>query len=93
MTIKDFTEMYYPTKKEMEMDALGRFIKEQCGKDYTHILNVLYRNEIRSIKDLYEIREERLSYIRNNYVGQKSYKNLLNAKKVIDDSLNISEGE
>lgn len=90
MTIKDFTEWYYPSVREKEIFALKKFVEEFVNiKDYYTILNILSRAGIKSIYDLYNADEKQIRKVRN--VGPKRMELIMKMKSAIDQ--NLTKGE
>lgn len=90
MTIKDFTEGYYPTVREKEIFALKKLVEESVSvKDYHSILNILSRAGVKSIYDLYNADEKQILKARN--VGPKRMALIMEMKSVIDQ--NVTKGE
>lgn len=88
-TIKDFTSMYYPSKEEMEYQALKRFVDENCCvRDQNTIYHTLRRAGVKRIVDFYSLDTEEISKFRN--VGKIRYRKIIELKNKIDEYLNDS---
>lgn len=86
MSIKEFTETYYPNRSEMERIAFDKFVKWHVdSKDYKVIRNALMRCGILNIRDLYEISDEQIRRIRN--VGAKRAEKISELKNIIKQSV------
>lgn len=77
--IEEITFGFYPTKSELDMEALRNFCED------TSVSNALMRGGIRSIKELYEADEERIRKIRN--MGEKKLIKVMELKRLLEKCL------